>query len=190
MKRIFNILLITGSLVSVATAVLVVSVKPAETIAVPTLPAETVVPPSLPPLSTNPPASLLEDGIPRYIQLKTNFVDGPGEKVTEYVVKRGDSPWSIAQKFNLKPETILWGNPKLNTAAGSLKAGDMLMILPVDGVLHVAEEGDTLEKLESLHGTPTQEILEYLGNDFDLAQTPRLKHGQQIIIPNETSAIV
>jgi len=188
MKRILNILLVAGSLVSVTTAIFVTSVQPAETTSSLTLPTEPAVPASLPPLNRLS-SSATADGIPRFIQLKTSIADGPGDKVTEYVVKRGDSPWSIAKKFNLKPETILWGNPKLNAAAGSLKAGDKLMILPVDGVLHTVEDGDTFEKLESLHGTPAQEILEYLGNDFDLAQ-PQLMAGQQIIIPNGTSPIV
>src|SRR5574338_1698090 len=190
MKRLFNILLIVGGLVTVGTAIFVFSVKPARTISSPILPAEPKVPPALPPLNTKPPSSFQEDGIRRSIQLKTSQTDGPGYHVTEYVVKRGDSPWSISQKFDLKPETILWGNPQLNAAAGSLKAGDRLSILPVDGVLHVAEEGDTLEDLQSLHGVPAQEILEYLGNEFDLTRSPQLTAGQQIIVPNGTSPIV
>jgi murein DD-endopeptidase MepM/ murein hydrolase activator NlpD len=141
-------------------------------------------------LNTNLSTSLQDGGITRRIQLKTIIPEGPGNTVTEYVVRRGDSPWSIAQKFNLEPETILWGNSQLNAAAGSLKAGDTLKILPVDGVLHIAEEGDTLEKLESLHGTPAQKIFEYVGNHFDLTQSPQLTSGQQVIIPNGTSTIV
>jgi LysM repeat protein len=190
MKRLFNILLIMGCLVLVGTVVFVVSVRSARTISPATLSAEPTVQAPLPPLNTNPPVSFQEDGIRRSIQLKTKLTEGPGYKITEYIVKRGDSPWSIAQKFDLKPETILWGNLKLNAAAGSLKAGDRLSILPVDGVLHIAEEGDTLEKLASLHGTPVQEILEYLGNDFDLTQQPQLTLGQQVIIPDGTSPIV
>lgn len=65
-----------------------------------------------------------------------------------------------------------------------MKVGERLMILPVDGVLHTAQDGDTLETLEDLHGTPAEEILEYTGNDFDLTQAPQLTKGQQIIIPN------
>jgi len=184
-------LLPVGSLAAVLAVIFAISVQPAETASEPSIPTEpTVVPLPLPPLNKSPSVSLQENGIPRYIQLKTRSTEGFGYKVTEYVVKRGDSPWSIAQKFNLKPETILWGNAQLNAAAGSLKAGDTLNILPVDGVLHIAEEGDTLEKLASLHGTPTQEIFEYLGNDFDLTQPPQLAIGQQIIVPNGTSPIV
>jgi murein DD-endopeptidase MepM/ murein hydrolase activator NlpD len=190
MKRLFNIVLIVGCLVAVGTAIFIISVKPARTISPPILPVEPTGRPALPALNTNPPVSFQENGIRRSIQLKTNQIEGPGYKVTEYVVKRGDSPWSISQKFNLKPETILWGNPQLNAAAGSLKAGDTLSILPVDGVLHIVEEGETLEELESLHGVPAQEILEYLGNNFDLTQPAQLTAGQQIIIPNGTSPIV
>jgi len=191
MKRPFHILLLVGSLVAVLAGIFVISVQPAGTASEPSIPTEpTIVLPPLPPLNTSPSVSLQENGIPRYIQLKTRIRGGVGYKVTEYVVKRGDSPWSIAQKFNLKPETILWGNAQLNAAAGSLKAGDTLNILPVDGVLHIAEDGDTLEKLASLHGTPAQEIFEYLGNDFDLTQPPQLYDGQPVIIPNGTSPIV
>lgn len=191
MKRNFNILLIVVSLLAVVSTLFVISVTPAKTISVPILAAGPTVQPALPPLNPTPSARSLDDGISRFIQLETSITDVSNYKVTEYVVKRGDSPWSIAQKFNLKPETVLWGNPKLNAAAGSLKAGDKLMILPVDGVLHIAEEKDTLEKLESLHGTPAQEILEYPGNDFDLTQeSPQLTAEQQIIIPNGISPIV
>ncbi|HEX9384695.1 MAG TPA: LysM domain-containing protein [Anaerolineales bacterium] len=68
-------------------------------------------------------------------------------EITEYTVRSGDSLWSIAQKFNLNPETILWGND--------------------------VKDGDTLETLQRLHGTPTQEIFEYFGNEFDITQTPQ-----------------
>ncbi len=87
-------------------------------------------------------------------------------------MRSGDSLWSIAQKFNLNPETILWGNEWLS-AAGILQIGDTLSILPVDGVLHTVKDGDTLETLQRLHGTPTQEIFEYFGNEFDITQTPQ-----------------
>lgn len=58
------------------------------------------------------------------------------------------------------------------------------------GVLHTAQEGDTLERLETLHGTPVQEILEFPGNKFDLTQAPELKVGQQIIVPNGRNPVV
>lgn len=190
MKRTLKILLLAGGLVFGLAGIFAISMKPAGTFAAPAPLEEPTVLPSLPPLDANSFVSSADNGIPRYILLKTKDSDGPTNEITEYVVKRGDSPWSIAQKFNLKPETILWGNPQLNAAAGSLRAGDTLMILPVDGVLHIAQEGDTLEQIANLHGGSSQEIFEYLGNDFDLTRSPQLTKGQRIIVPNGTSPIV
>jgi len=189
MKLTLNILLVVGCVISIAAAFLI-SAKPAETTTTPMAQAEPYALPPLPPLDTNPVVSLHNGGIPRHIQLKTVLPEKPTNKLTEYVAQRGDSPWSIAQKFDLKPETILWGNAQLNAAAGSLRAGDTLNILPVDGVLHIVQDGDTLETLRGLHGTPAQEIFEYTGNNFELTQPPQLTKSQQIIIPNGTSPII
>ncbi len=60
----------------------------------------------------------------------------------------------------------------------------------MDGVLCTAQDGDPLEKLEELYGIPVQEINDYMGNDFDLTQTPQLTADQQIIIPNGSSLIL
>ncbi len=75
------------------------------------------------------------------------------------------------------------------SSAGILQIGDTLDILPTDGVLHTVREGDTLETLQTLHGTPVQDIFEYFGNNFDLTQPPQLSEGQEIIIPHGTSPI-
>ena len=154
----------------------------------PTAKVGPTVSPPLPSLYIYP-LALPQSGITRQLQLKTRIPERTSNKVTQYIVQRGDSPWSIAQDFDLQPETILWGNEKLNGAGGILRIGDTLNILPVDGVLHTAQDGDTLEKLQELHGTPAEEILEFFGNDFDLTQVPQLTTGQQIIIPNGYSPI-
>jgi len=188
MNRAFNILLVVGCVISIATA-FVVSAKPAGTSAAPTAQIETALPPSLPSLDTNVSAQPAGSGIPRNLQLHTHIPDRSSYEAASYTVKRGDSLWSIAQQFDLQPETILWGNEKLNEAAGILKIGDILNILPMDGVLHTVQDGDTLETLQELHGTSVEEIFEFFGNDFDLTQPPQLTIGRQIIIPNGFSPI-
>ena len=189
MKRIFNILLIVGCVISIAIATFVVSVRPARTAGATTIQIETNLSPVLAPLDKNISPQPASGGIARNLQLKTHIPDRPSNDVSQYTVKRGDSLWSIAQQFDLEPETILWGNEKLNGAAGILKIGDTLNILPVDGVLHKVQDGDTLETLKELHGTPPKEIFEFFGNDFDLTQPPQLTIGQQIIVPNGYSPI-
>ena len=188
MNRASSIVLIAGCITAVVVA-FIFSITKAGTTKATISQKETIVPVSQ--LSSNPDPllSLQNSGIPRLAQLKTKSQDPTIYTITEYKVKSGDSLWSIGKQFNLKPETILWGNEWLSNV-GVLQIDDTLKILPVDGVLHTVQEGDTLEKLQILHGTPAEEIFEYIGNDFDLTQPPQLTVGQQIIIPNGTSPIV
>jgi LysM repeat protein len=187
MKRTFNIVLMVGCIIAVIGA-FIFSVTKAETTEAPISEKKAVVPASIPSSSLDPLVSLQNSGIPRLAQPKTKSQDTTYE-ITEYKVKSGDSLWSIGKLFHLRPETILWGNEWLSDV-GVLQIDDTLKILPVDGVLHTVQEGDTLEKLQILHGTSAEDIFEYLGNNFDLTQPPEPKVGQQIIIPNGTSPIV
>ena len=188
MNRTLSILLILDYLIAIAAA-FIFSVKSAGTTSVSLDQSEATVVASLPPLRTAFSSQATASGIPREIQLKTQLQDDVNYELTEYKVQPGDSLWSIAQQFDLKPETILWGNEWLSSA-GILQIGDTLSILPVDGVLHTVKDGDTLEALERLHGTSAQDILEYFGNGFDLTQPPQLSEGQEIIVPHGTSPIV
>lgn len=139
----------------------------------------------LPPIKDLPTA-----GIPRLAQLHTEIPQRPTYDIRQYTVQAGDTAWSIAQKFGLRPETILWGNQWIGADAGSLQIGTVLNILPVDGVLHIAAEGDTLERIQLLHGTPVEDILSYPGNDFPLEPPYELTPGQKVIVPNGISQIV
>lgn len=187
MSRTSNILIIASCTVAVAAA-FIGAVQSAGTSAMPAIGKQTAVAVSLPPLPSKSTDPFLNEGITRQIQLKTQIQDDVSYDITKYTVKPGDSLWSIGQKFNLKPETILWGNEWLSRA-GVLQIGDMLSILPVDGVLHTVKAGDTLESLQTQHGISAQEIFEYIGNGFDLTQAALLAAGQQIIIPGGTSPI-
>lgn len=129
-------------------------------------------------------------GVTRQVKLHTEIPERPNSRIVKYTIQSGDTAWSIAKKFNLKPETILWGNDSLSASAGNLKIGTVLNILPVDGVLHTVQDGDTLEWIELLHGTPIQEIIEFSGNAFDLTSPDEIKTGQQLIIPNGRNPFV
>lgn len=190
MKRILNVLLILGCLVSVLVVAFAVLVKPAETSGKATDQNDPTPPPALPPLDINSLPRSESGGIAREIQLHTYIPDRPSNEIILYTVQPGESPSSIAKQFGLKPETILWGNEGMSAEAGNLKIGMKLNILPVDGVLHTVKEADTLEQLEKLHGIPVQEIVEFPGNNFDLTQPPELRSGQQIIIPNGQGPIL
>jgi len=64
----------------------------------------------------------------------TTIPDRPRTDILTYEVQPGDTVFGIAEKFGIKPETIMWSNPVLEQNPDLLRIGDKLVILPVDGV--------------------------------------------------------
>ncbi|HZD55791.1 MAG TPA: M23 family metallopeptidase [Anaerolineales bacterium] len=86
-----------------------------------------------------------------------------------YLVQPGDNLFAIAEKYNLKPETILWGNYEvLRDNPQYLSPGQEINILPVDGAYYQWQAGDTLEEVAAFFEVEPDAILEYPGNRFDL----------------------
>lgn len=124
----------------------------------------------------------------RAAELHTVMPDRPRLEIVKYAVQAGDTLFGIAEKFNLKPATILWGN--WDALAGdphSLSPGQELNILPVDGALHTWSEGENLERVATFYGVEPSEILEWPGNPFDPAEDPasaQLDAGTALVIPD------
>ena len=123
------------------------------------------------------------DSLSRITELHTEKPNSSRPTILTYTIAAGDTPYSIANRFGLKPETILWGNPLLTDNAEALSIGAVINILPADGALHYAAEGDTLERLQLLYGVPVEDIISYPGNDFPEEPPYTLTPGQKIIVP-------
>ena len=66
-------------------------------------------------------------GIPRVAQPYTTIPTRPRQELVKYIVEDGDTVFGIAEKFGLKPQTILWGNyGLLLDSPHSLKPGQRL----------------------------------------------------------------
>jgi murein DD-endopeptidase MepM/ murein hydrolase activator NlpD len=102
--------------------------------------------------------------------------------IEKYVVQRGDTVFGIAGKFNVKPDTILWGNPELIDNVNLLRPGKELNILPIDGALRIVQPGDTLDNIAQVFHGSVEEIVTFSGNDLDPSD-PQIAEGQPIIIP-------
>jgi len=122
--------------------------------------------------------------IEREIQIKTNVpADKPRYDIEEYRVVRGDSMFAIAESFKLQPETILWANyDLLQDDPHSLKPGQVLKVPPTDGIYYQWKENDTLEGVATEFKASVDDILNYPGNDIDLAD-PEIKSGSWVMLP-------
>ncbi len=96
-------------------------------------------------------------------------------EIIYYTVQNGDTISTIARRFGLTVNTILWANNL--TAFSLIRPGDRLTILPYSGVLYTVKKGDTLAKIALKYDVKLAKILSCntLGNS--------LSAGQKIVIP-------
>lgn len=105
----------------------------------------------------------------------------PQHQFITYTVEAGDTAIGIAEQFGIKEETLLGGNEFLSNDAGALQPGTVLNILPIDGVLHTVNPGDSLEGLSAQYGISQDEIIAYAPNNLTFPY--RLEPDTQILVP-------
>lgn len=149
-----------------------------------TEPTATVPPPSFHAGGSN------ADGFYRSADLHTMLtVDQDRNEVIQYTVETGDSIFSIADKFNLKPETILWGNRyTLGDDPHFILPGQTLNILPVDGVYHMWSAGEGLNGVAEFYNVTPEDIINYPGNGLNLNTigdyaNPNIPPEKMLVIP-------
>lgn len=81
-----------------------------------------------------------------------------------YTVELGDSLWGIANQFELDLDTLRWSNPELERNPDLLSVGTELRILPVQGVYHLTQPGDTIESIAAQYGVVPEDITNYPPN--------------------------
>lgn len=110
-------------------------------------------------------------------------------EVIQYTVEKGDSIFSIADKFNLEPQTILWGNRYiLGDDPHFIIPGQTLNILPVDGVYHMWSAGEGLNGVASFYNVTPEDIINWPGNNLDPDtigdyNNPRIEPETMLVIP-------
>lgn len=128
-------------------------------------------------------------GIPRLAQVHTTIPSRPRQEIEKYTVVEGDTIFGIAEKFGLKPETILWANYYvLLDDPHALKPGQILNILPVDGTYHEWQAGEGLNGISKYYGVKPEDIINYPANNLDAATigdfaNPNIKPGTWLIVP-------
>lgn len=105
-------------------------------------------------------------------------------EITEYAILEGDTVSTVAQKFGVSEDTILWENDL--TKKTVLKPGRMLRILPETGVSHKVQKGETIYSIAKRYSVDPQPIVNYPSNTFVNDETFSLAVGQVLIIPDGT----
>lgn len=121
-------------------------------------------------------ASLSPDDV-----FQTQASEKPRDKVISYTVQKGDTISTIAKKFGISTDTIKWANDLKND---SITVGDTLDILPVAGIVHKVERGDSVYSVAKKYASNAQAIVDYPFNDFANPQTFSLVEGQMLIVPD------
>src|SRR5687767_7224495 len=99
-------------------------------------------------------------------------------RVEEYTVAEGDTLGSIARQFGLRTETLLVANGL--TARSLIRPGQILRILPVDGVIYKIRSGDTITKIAKTYESDVDKILEMNG----LSDGSSLATGTELVLPD------
>lgn len=108
----------------------------------------------------------------------TGFDPENGKSITEYIVESGDTISSLAAKFNVSVNTILWANDLSKSSV--VKRGQKLIIPPVSGVIYHVKKGDTLSAVAETYKGKVDEIIAF----NELSGEGDVFVGDIIVIPN------
>ncbi|NMB54989.1 MAG: M23 family metallopeptidase [Leptolinea sp.] len=147
------------------------------------------IPPEANPSSIKFPLFIPVDSITRMVDAHTSLPAKPRTEIIHYIVQKGDTIFAIATKFNLRPQTILWGNyGVLADNPHYLSPGQDLTILPVDGVYHQWHAGEGLNGVAKFYGVSPDVIVDYPGNGLNRQtlgdfSNPNIEPGKMLIVP-------
>ena len=136
-------------------------------------------------LDTKADADKLKNNYTNYaeavVRAVLNYIGYTEGSNNTYTVKKGDSLYSIAKKYNISVEELKAAN---NLSSNLLTIGQVLVIpevekQPEDYTIYTVKKGDTLYGIANKYNTTVDKIIEY----NNLPSTV-LTAGQQILIPN------
>ena len=100
--------------------------------------------------------------------------------ISSYVVQNGDTLASLATKFGVTSDSIMWSN---NLNSGQLIVGQKLLIPPMNGLVYIVKPGDTIASLSQKYNANQAQLIAY--NDAEISG---IHTGEKIIIPNGSVA--
>lgn len=108
----------------------------------------------------------------------TKEIEEPENSIITYTIQPGDTVSSIAKRFDISWNTIKWANNL--ESYDQVLLGQTLLILPINGVLHTVQEGETLNEITLKYQGGQEKIIEY----NQILDPENLTPGEKIIIPD------
>ena len=99
------------------------------------------------------------------------------ERTKSYKIKAGDTIGSIANRFAISADAILWTNDL--SPDDTLIVGSELRIPPVSGVIHKVINGDTISEIARFYQVDVDDIVKVNG----LKNAASIRKGMDLMIP-------
>lgn len=134
----------------------------------------------------------LEDYVEAVVKAVTDYIGvpykAPGVSDNVYVVKNGDSLYSIANKFGVSVESL----KSINGITGNLINVGQRLVIPSDAgvnpgdyVVYTVKRNDSLWNIANSYGVSVNDIV-----DYNNLGTTVLQIGQQLLIPNLNNSFI
>lgn len=124
-----------------------------------------------------------EDGYLVKINPQTNDSNRIGmTDLAVHTIEDGESLSVIAARYGVNVETIMWENNLSN--ANTIRAGQKLLIPPVDGVSYTVSSGDSLEKIAEKYKITAEAIIAQNALDSET-----VNKGQDLFLPGAEKII-
>lgn len=98
-----------------------------------------------------------------------------------HTIEDGESLSVIAEHYGVSVSTVMWENGLAN--ANSIRAGQKLLVPPVDGLSYTVQSGDSLEKLAEKYEITSESIIAQNSLASDV-----LNKGQDLFLPGAVQA--
>ena len=127
--------------------------------------------------------------VSRLAQVHTDRPASARTEIIEYTIQSGDTLFGIAEKYGLKPQSLLWSNRHiLGDDPHNIFPGVSILIPTIDGAVYFWNQGDGLNGVSSFYKVTPDAIIDWPSNNLDRATLgdfalPNIAPGTMLFVP-------